>query len=53
MTTLRQYIDVARAELDKSLLEAAGIPSFIADENSAALGYGTALGGVRLKWRIQ
>ena len=49
MTTLRQYIDVARAELDKSLLEAAGIPSFIADENSLSIGYGSILGGVRLQ----
>ena len=49
MTTLRQYIDVARAELDKSLLETAGIPAFIADENSLSIGYGSILGGVRLQ----
>jgi hypothetical protein len=39
----------AEAGLDKSLLEAEGIPAFVADESSAALGYGTVLGGVRLQ----
>ena len=29
-------MDVVKAEMDKALLEAAGIPAFIADKNSAA-----------------
>ena len=41
MTTLRKYLDVVKAEMDKSLLEAAGIPAFIAGENSASIGYST------------
>jgi hypothetical protein len=49
MTTIRKYLDLVNAEMDKSLLEAAGITAFIADENSAALGYGQILGGVRLQ----
>jgi len=39
MTTLRKYMDVVKAELDKSLLEAAGIPAFIAGANCASIGY--------------
>ncbi len=49
MTTLRKYLDVVKAEMDKSLLEAAGIPAFIAGENSAAIGYGNIFGEVRLQ----
>ncbi|HXI83278.1 MAG TPA: tetratricopeptide repeat protein [Verrucomicrobiae bacterium] len=49
MTTLRKYLDVVKAEMDKSLLEAAGIPAFIAGENSAAIGYGNIFGEVHLQ----
>src|ERR1039457_6242445 len=49
MTTLRKYLDVVKAEMDKSLLEAAGIPAFIAGENSASIGYGGSLAEVRLQ----
>jgi len=49
MVTVRQYINLSEAELDKTLLEEAGIPVFLADENSMSLGYGGVLGGVRLQ----
>lgn len=49
MVTVRQYINPSEAELDKTLLEEAGIPVFVADENSMSLGYGGVLGGVRLQ----
>ena len=49
MVTVRQYINPSEAELDKTLLEEAGIPVFLADENSMSLGYGGVLGGVRLQ----
>src|SRR5882672_733369 len=49
MTTLRKYLDVVKAEMDKSLLEAAGIPAFIAGENSASIGYGSILAEVHLQ----
>jgi Putative prokaryotic signal transducing protein len=49
MITLRRYTDLGQAELDKSVLEAAGIPAFLAGENSASVGYGGVLGELRLQ----
>jgi hypothetical protein len=49
MVTVRQYINPSEAELDKTLLEEAGISVFLADANSMSLGYGGVLGGVRLQ----
>ena len=49
MITIGQYPDSARAELDKSILESAGIRASLADENSVSAGYGSVLGGVRLQ----
>src|SRR5476651_623105 len=49
MVTVRQYINPSEAELDKTLLEEAGVPVFLADENSMSLGYGGVLSGVRLQ----
>src|SRR5438874_12843284 len=49
MVTVRQYLNPSEAELDKTLLEEAGIPVFMPDENSVSLGYGGVLGGVRLQ----
>ncbi len=49
MVTVRQYINLSEAELDKTLLEEAGIAVFLADANSLSIGYGGVLGGVRLQ----
>lgn len=49
MVTVRQYINPSEAELDKTLLEEAGISVFLADANSMSIGYGGVLGGVRLQ----
>ena len=49
MVTVRQYINPSEAELDKTLLEEAGIPVFLADENSWSAGFGGAFVGVRLQ----
>src|SRR5438552_11947613 len=49
MVTVRQYLNPSEAELDKTLLEEAGISVFLADANSMSLGYGGVLGGVRLQ----
>ena len=49
MVTVRQYINPSEAELDKTLLENAGIPAFLADENSLWVGFGSVIGGVRLQ----
>lgn len=49
MVTVRQYINLSEAELDKTLLEEAGIAVFLADVNSMSIGYGGVLGGVRLQ----
>src|ERR1017187_8938379 len=48
MVTVRQYINPIELELDKTLLEEAGIPAFVADEYRQSLGYGGLL-GVRLQ----
>ena len=42
-------MDVVKAEMDKSLLEAAGIPAFIAGENSASIGYGGSIAEIHLQ----
>ena len=49
MVTLRTYTDLGQAERDKSVLEAADIPVFLAGENSAAAGYAAVLGELRLQ----
>ncbi|HUK82460.1 MAG TPA: DUF2007 domain-containing protein [Verrucomicrobiae bacterium] len=49
MVTIRHYLDLAQAEREKCLLEAAGIPVFLAGENSAALGVASVLGELRLQ----
>ena len=49
MVTFRRYLALSQAELDKSVLEAAGIPAFLAGENSASAGYGGVLGELRLQ----
>jgi len=49
MVTIRRYILLTQAELDKSLLESEGIRAFIPDENSAAIGYANVLSGIRLQ----
>lgn len=49
MVTLKTYIDLSQAERDRSLLEAAEIPVFLAGENSASAGYGSVLGELRLQ----
>ena len=51
MVTFKKYLVLSQAERDKSLLEAAGIPAFLAGENSASAGYGTVLGELRLQGR--
>jgi hypothetical protein len=48
MVTVRQYTNPIELELDKTLLEEAGIPVFVADEYRQSLGYGGVL-GVRLQ----
>ena len=48
MVTVRQYTNPVELELDKTLLEEAGISVFIADEYRRSLGYGGVL-GVRLQ----
>jgi hypothetical protein len=49
MVTLRKYMVLAQAERDRSLLEAAEIPVFLADECSAVSGYASVLGEIRLQ----
>jgi lipoprotein NlpI len=49
MTTLRKHFDLVKAEMDKSLLEAAGIQAFIAGENSASIGYGGIIAEIHLQ----
>jgi hypothetical protein len=51
LVTVENYPDLATAEVGASLLEAAGIPSLIPDENLAGLAWqlGTAIHGVRLQ----
>jgi Putative prokaryotic signal transducing protein len=49
MVTLARYLNLGQAERDKTLLEAAGIPVFLAGENSASAGYGSVLGELQLQ----
>jgi hypothetical protein len=50
LVTIRSFWYVAEAELARGLLESAGIPSFLFDENIVSLGwYANAVGGVRLR----
>jgi hypothetical protein len=49
MKTIRTYLNLARADLDKSVLEAGGISVFLAGEESLRLGYGMATGPVLLQ----
>jgi hypothetical protein len=49
MKTLRTYGNLAEAGFAKSLLEAAGISAELADEHTYALGYGRAVGELRLQ----
>jgi hypothetical protein len=49
MTTLVRFFNLADAELLKTLLEANGIPVFLADEASFTAGYGPVTGGLRVQ----
>ncbi len=49
MTTVKTYASEVQADLDKSLLEAAGIKAFLPDEYSAVIGYGAVVGPLRLQ----
>lgn len=48
MTTIKTFSNLAEAGFAHSLLEAAGIPAFLADEQTSQLGYGLAV-GIRLQ----
>ena len=49
MVTLRRYLNLDEAERDKNLLDAAGIPAFVAGEASATAGYAGILGEIQLQ----
>lgn len=51
LTTVRRYRDLAEAYVGRSLLESAGIPAWIADENLVRMDwfYSNAVGGMRLQ----
>ena len=50
LITIATYNTVAEAGLVRSLLEAEGIPAFLADEESMGLNFiGFAIGGVKLQ----
>jgi hypothetical protein len=49
MVTVGRYMNLGEAERDKSLLDAAGIPAFLAGENSASVGYAGVFGELRLQ----
>ena len=49
MKTIRTFSNLAEAGFASSLLEAAGIKAFLADEQSYTIGYGQAGGGLRLQ----
>jgi hypothetical protein len=53
LVTLRSYPDISQAMVPKSVLDSAGIFSFLRDENVVRVdwGAGIALGGVRLQVR--
>lgn len=48
LVTVGQFNETFEAELAKGRLDSAGIESFLAGENTAAL-YGTGLGGLQLQ----
>lgn len=43
MITVKTYSSIPDAELDQSFLSAAGVKSYLADENAAALGFGPVI----------
>jgi hypothetical protein len=51
--TLRQFLTVQEALMAKSILDSAGIESFLADENVISMNWlwSNALGGVKLQVR--
>ncbi len=49
MVTLKRYSNLTEADEDKALLEAAGIPAFLAGENITTAGYGGILNELRLQ----
>jgi hypothetical protein len=51
LVTVRRYRDLAEAYAERSLLESAGIPAWIADENLVRMDwfYSNAVGGMRLQ----
>lgn len=49
MKTVKTYTNLAEAGFAKSLLDAAGVPAFLAGEESYSLGYGIAAGALRLQ----
>lgn len=49
MHTIGHYLDLNQAERDKSILEAAGIRTFLAGESGALTGYASILGELRLQ----
>ncbi len=53
LVTVRRYRDPAEAAIAKSVLDSAGIFSFLKDENTVRLdwGYSQAIGGIRLQAR--
>jgi hypothetical protein len=53
LVTLRQYLTVQEAVMAKSILDSAGIESFLADENVISMNclWSNALGGVKLQVR--
>lgn len=53
LVTVGRYLDQTHASVAKSVLESAGIPASLRDENTARIDWGTsiALGGIRLQVR--
>ncbi len=49
MKTVRTFGNLAEAGFASSLLEAAGIQALLADEQTFTIGYGAAIGGLRLQ----
>ena len=50
LVTIRKFLDIKEAQLARSLLESAGIPCFLADENTIRMNWlwSNALDGVKL-----
>jgi len=51
VTTVKTYASEVQADLDRLLLEAAGIEAFLPDENSAVVGYDPVVNALRLQVR--